>query len=111
MTSIKMLLSYNNNEKAGRIASQYCSPMQPKVVQLPVIPNELPKVLQSLSNEKFETHTKMLTLLGNKKPRSFFVNRKDRCGRRRRLLRSKSSDHGLIFADKELLFCRRQQRH
>ncbi len=55
---IKMLLSYNNNEKAGRIASQYCSPMQPKVVQLPVIPNELPEVLQSLSNKEFETHTK-----------------------------------------------------
>ncbi len=61
MTSIKNLLSHNNNEKAGRITS--CSPMQPKVVQLPVIPNELPEVLQSLSNKEFETHTKTLTLI------------------------------------------------
>lgn len=59
MTSIKMLLSYNNNEK---------------VVQLPVMPNELPEVLQSLSNEEFETHTKTLMLLGNKTPRSFSLD-------------------------------------
>lgn len=56
MTSIKMYLSYSNNEK---------------VVQLPVVPDTLPEILQDLNNETMVTHTKTLTLLGNKKPRSF----------------------------------------
>ncbi len=56
MTSIKMLLSYNNNEK---------------VIQLPVIPDSLPSIIQELENSTITTHTKTLTLLGNKKPRSF----------------------------------------
>ncbi len=56
MTSIKMLLSYNNNEK---------------VIQLPVIPDSLPSIVQELENSTITTHTKTLTLLGNKKPRSF----------------------------------------
>ncbi|MDO4302002.1 MAG: hypothetical protein Q4D26_11520 [Clostridia bacterium] len=59
MTSIMMYLSYNNNEK---------------VVQLPVVPNTLPEILQDLSNETMTTHTKTLTLLGNKKPRSFSLD-------------------------------------
>lgn len=59
MTSIKMYLSYNNNEK---------------VVQLPVVPDELPEILQDLNNETMVTHTKTLTLLGNKKPRSFSLD-------------------------------------
>lgn len=56
MTPIKMMLSYNNSEK---------------VVEVPVIPNELPEILQEIANEEIVTHTKTLTLLGNKKPRSF----------------------------------------
>lgn len=56
MTSIKMLLSYNNNEK---------------VIQLPVIPDSLPSTIQELENSTITTHTKTLTLLGNGKPRSF----------------------------------------
>ena len=56
MTPVRMLFSYNNNEK---------------VVEVPVIPNELPDIVQELQNESFTTHTKTLTLLGNKKPRSF----------------------------------------
>ncbi len=56
MTPVKMLFSYNNNEK---------------VVEVPVIPNELPDIMQEMANEEFTTHTKTLTLLGNKKPRSF----------------------------------------
>lgn len=59
MTSIKMLLSYNNNEK---------------LVQLPVVPDTLPEILQSLENDTITTHTKTLTLLGNKKPRSFSLS-------------------------------------
>lgn len=59
MTSIKMLLSCNNNEK---------------VVQLPVVPDTLPEVLQDLENDTITTHTKTLTLLGNKKPRSFSLD-------------------------------------
>lgn len=59
MTSIKMLLSYNNNEK---------------VVQLPVVPSNLPEILQDLENDTITTHTKTLTLLGNKKPRSFSLD-------------------------------------
>jgi len=59
MTSIKMLLSYNNNEK---------------VVQLPVVPDTLPSILQDLENDTITTHTKTLTLLGNKKPRSFSLD-------------------------------------
>ena len=59
MTSVKMIFSYNNNEKA---------------VEVPVIPNELPEILQELENEEIITHTKTLTLLGNKKPRSFSLN-------------------------------------
>lgn len=56
MTPVKMLFSYNNSEK---------------VVEVPVIPNELPEIIQELSNESFTTNTSTLTLLGNKKPRSF----------------------------------------
>lgn len=59
MTSVKMLLSYNNNEK---------------VVEVPVIPNKLPEIIQELENETFTTNTKTLTLLGNKKPRSFSLD-------------------------------------
>lgn len=59
MTSIKMLLSYNNNEK---------------IVQIPVVPDNLPDILQSFANEEFKTHTKTLTLLGNKAPRSFSLD-------------------------------------
>ena len=56
LTSIKIFLSYNNNEK---------------IVQLPVVPDELPAIMQDLDNYTMTTHTKTLTLLGNKKPRSF----------------------------------------
>ncbi|MDO5804249.1 MAG: hypothetical protein Q4P35_03915 [Clostridia bacterium] len=56
MTSIKMLLSYNNNEK---------------IVQLPVVPDTLPNILQEIENSTLTTHTTTLTLLGSKKPRSF----------------------------------------
>lgn len=56
MTSIKMLLSYNNNEK---------------IVQLPVVPDTLPEIIHDLDNSSIVTNTKTLTLLGNKKPRSF----------------------------------------
>lgn len=59
MTSVKMLFSYNNNEK---------------VVEVPVIPNELPDIIQDLQNESFTTNTSTLTLLGNKKPRSFSLD-------------------------------------
>lgn len=59
MTSIKMLLSYNNNEK---------------VIQLPVVPDNLPNILQELENSTVTTYTKTLTLLGNKKPRSFSLD-------------------------------------
>ena len=59
MTSIKMLLSYNNNQK---------------VIQLPVVPDNLPDILQDLENNTITTHTKTLTLLGNKKPRSFSLD-------------------------------------
>lgn len=59
MTSIKIVLSYNNNEK---------------IVEAPVIPDTLPEILQELSNEKIVTHTKTITLLGNKKPRSFSLD-------------------------------------
>ena len=59
MTSVRMFLSYNNNER---------------VVEAPVIPNELPDIAQELANEEFTTHTKTLTLLGNKKPRSFSLD-------------------------------------
>lgn len=59
MTSVKMFFSYNNNEK---------------VVEVPVIPNTLPDILQELQNETFTTNTTTLTLLGNKKPRSFSMD-------------------------------------
>ena len=59
LTSIKMFLSYNNNEK---------------IVQLPVVPDELPDIMQDLDNYTMTTHTKTLTLLGNKKPRSFSLD-------------------------------------
>ena len=59
LTSIKMYLIYNNNEK---------------VVQLPVVLDTLPEILQDLSSETMTTHTKTLTLLGNKKPRSFSLD-------------------------------------
>ncbi len=56
MTPVKMFLSCDNNEK---------------VVEVPVIPDELPDIVQELENEEFTTQTETLTLLGNKKPRSF----------------------------------------
>lgn len=59
LTSIKMFLSYNNNEK---------------IVQLPVVPDELPDIMQDLDNYTMTTHTRTLTLLGNKKPRSFSLD-------------------------------------
>lgn len=59
MTSIKILLSYNNNEK---------------VIQLPVVPDNLPNILQELENSTVTTYTKTLTLLGNRKPRSFSLD-------------------------------------
>lgn len=59
LTSVKMLFSYNNNEK---------------VVEVPVIPDELPDIIQELQNESFTTNTSTLTLLGNKKPRSFSLD-------------------------------------
>lgn len=59
MTSIRIFFSYNNNEK---------------VVEAPVIPDKLPEILQELQNDEFTTHTKTLTLLGNKKPRSFSMD-------------------------------------
>lgn len=59
MTSIKIFLSYNNNEK---------------IVQLPVVPDELPDIVQDIENDTITTHTKTLTLLGNKKPRSFSLD-------------------------------------
>lgn len=59
MTSIKMLLSYNNNEK---------------IVQLPVVPDTLPSFLQEIENSTLTTHTTTLTLLGSKKPRSFSLD-------------------------------------
>lgn len=54
-----MFLSYNNNEK---------------IVQLPVVPNELPDIVQDIENDTITTHTTTLTLLGNKKPRSFSLD-------------------------------------
>jgi len=59
MTSIRIFFSYNNNEK---------------VIEVPVIPDKLPEILQELQNDEFTTHTKTLTLLGNKKPRSFSID-------------------------------------
>jgi len=59
MTPVKMLFSYNNNEK---------------VVEVPVIPNELPEIVQELNNEEITTNKSTLTLLGNKKPRSFSLD-------------------------------------
>ena len=56
LTPVKMFFSYNNNEK---------------VVEVPVVPNELPDIIQELQNETFTTNTATLTLLGNKKLRSF----------------------------------------
>lgn len=54
-----MFFSYNNNEK---------------VVEVPVVPNELPDIIQELQNETFTTNTTTLTLLGNKKLRSFSLD-------------------------------------
>lgn len=59
MTPVRMLFSYNNNEK---------------VVEVPVIPNELPDIVQELANESITTNTSTITLLGNKKPRSFSLD-------------------------------------
>ncbi len=59
MSSVKMYLSYNNNEK---------------VVEVPVIPDSLPEVVQELSHEEITTHTKTLTLLGQNKPKSFTLD-------------------------------------
>ncbi len=59
MTPVRIFFSYNNSEK---------------VVEVPVIPNTLPEILQELENESFTTHTKTLTLLGNKKTRSFSMD-------------------------------------
>lgn len=56
MTSIRMFFSCNNGER---------------VEEVPVMPNELPEIIQELQNEEITTHTKTITLLGNKKPRSF----------------------------------------
>ena len=50
LTSIKMLLSYNNNQK---------------VIQLPVVPDNLPDILQELENNTITTHTKTLMLLAD----------------------------------------------
>lgn len=41
LTPVKMQFSYNNNEK---------------VVETPVIPNELPDIIQDLQNESFTTN-------------------------------------------------------
>ena len=59
MTSVRMFLSYNNNEK---------------VIEVPVIPNELPEIIQELDNREIETTETTLTLLGNKKPRTFSLD-------------------------------------
>ena len=59
MTAIKIFLSCSNNEK---------------VVQIPVVPDTLPSIIQELDNDTITTHTKTLTLLGNKKPRSFSLD-------------------------------------
>jgi len=59
MTPVQMLFSYNNNEK---------------VVEVPVIPEKLPEIVQSLENEDFVTNKFTLTLLGNKKPRTFSLS-------------------------------------
>lgn len=59
MTPIRMMLSYNNNEK---------------IVEVPVIPDELPEIVQELANEQLDTHTKTITLLGNRKPRTFSLD-------------------------------------
>lgn len=56
MTLVKMFLSYNNSER---------------VVQLPVVPDNLPEILQEVENGSITTGTKTFTLLGNKKPRAF----------------------------------------
>ena len=50
-----MLLSYNNNQK---------------VIQLPVVQDNLPDIIQEFKNNTITTHTKTLTPLVNKKPRS-----------------------------------------
>ena len=34
--------------------------------------DDLPEILQKMDNDSITTYTKTLTLLGNKKPRSFF---------------------------------------
>ncbi len=59
MTSVRMFFSYNNNEK---------------VVEAPVIPNELPDIVQELNNQEIQTTLSTLTLLGNKKPRTFSLD-------------------------------------
>jgi hypothetical protein len=41
---------------------------------LPVVPDELPEILNSFENTSFTTHTKTLTLLGNQKPKSFTLD-------------------------------------
>ncbi|MCI8805209.1 MAG: copper amine oxidase N-terminal domain-containing protein [Clostridiales bacterium] len=59
ITPVKIFFSYNNSEK---------------VVEVPVVPNTLPEILQEMENESFATTTKTLTLLGNKKTRSFSMD-------------------------------------
>lgn len=51
-----MLLNYNNE----------------KIVQLHVVFDNFMEILQKMDNDSITTYTKTLTLLGNKKPRSFF---------------------------------------
>lgn len=60
MTPVRMFLSYNNNNE--------------KVVEVPVVPDELPDIMQELKNESFETNKSTFTLLGNKKPRTFSLD-------------------------------------
>lgn len=59
MTSVRMIFSYNNGEK---------------IVETPVIPNELPEIVRQFENEEMATHTRNLTLIGRGKARSFSLN-------------------------------------
>jgi len=56
VTSVRMFFSYNNGEKT---------------VEVPVIPNELPSVVQQIFTQEHTTQNATLTLIGNKKPRTF----------------------------------------
>ena len=59
MTSIKIVLSCDNNAKA---------------VQIPVVPDILPSITRAIENDTITTHSNTLTLLGNRKPRSFSLD-------------------------------------